>query len=417
MGNTILYLTDHWPYLPGESFVTNEIRDLAPHFDKILLLPTTMDPLGEITREIPENCEVLTDVHARMLSQWNRRGFLGRLGAGINVKGVMREVLASRPFAPREVIGEAAQIRIACDSIEKVLGSRFSEIDGAVSFWLNRGASIAAELSRRHKKIVSFSRGHGGDIYAGRVGKKYLPMQGFALRELYAILPDSEAGVVHLREKYPKFAHKVQLGRLGVDEHEPAAASNDNRLHVVSVSSLLPVKRVHLIAAALKHTQRKIKWTHIGGGETLSEVLVETGQVGDNVEVDLMGQVAHEDVLKWFEENPADVFVNVSSSEGLPVSIMEAFSYGIPAIATAVGGMPEIVTEDCGVLLKPDFGPEELAIVLEEWDVSDTVRREAALSKQRTEYSSWRNELKFAVDIAAGILEFAGVVVLVGLGA
>ena len=55
MGNTILYLPDHWPYLPGESFVTNEIRDLAPHFDKILLLPTTMDPLGEKTREIPEN--------------------------------------------------------------------------------------------------------------------------------------------------------------------------------------------------------------------------------------------------------------------------------------------------------------------------------------------------------------------------
>ena len=159
-------------------------------------------------------------------------------------------------------------------------------------------------------------------------------------------------------------------------------------------------RQVHLIAAALKHTQRKIKWTHIGGGDTLSEVLVETGQVGDNVEVDLMGQVAHEDVLKWFEENPADVFVNVSSSEGLPVSIMEAFSYGIPAIATAVGGMPEIVTEDCGVLLEPDFEPEELATILEGWDVSDTARRDAALSKQRTEYSSWRNELKFAVDIA-----------------
>ena len=412
MGNTILYLTDHWPYPPGESFVSNEIRDLAPHFDKILLLPTTMDPLGEMTREIPENCEVLTDVHARMLSQWNRRGFLGRLGAGINVKGVMREVLASRPFAPREVIGEAAQIQVACDSIEKVLGSRFSEIDGAVSFWLNRGASIAAELSRRHKKIVSFSRGHGGDIYAERVGKKYLPMQGFALRELYAILPDSHAGVVHLREKYPKFAHKVELGRLGVDEHEPAAASNDERLHVVSVSSLLPVKRVHLIAAALTHTQRKIKWTHVGGGDTLSEVLVEVGKIGDNVEVDLKGQVTHENVLKWFEENPADVFVNVSSSEGLPVSIMEAFSYGIPAIATAVGGMPEIVTEDCGVLLNPDFEPEELATVLEEWDISDTSRRDAALDKQRTEYSSFKNELQFAGEIGMAILEVAQFVVM-----
>ena len=403
MGNTILYLTDHWPYPPGESFVSNEIRDLAPHFDKILLLPTTMDPLGEMTREIPENCEVLTDVHARMLSQWNRRGFLGRLGAGINVKGVMREVLASRPFAPREVIGEAAQIQVACDSIEKVLGSRFSEIDAVVSFWLNRGACIAAELSRRHKRIVPFSRGHGGDIYAHRRERAHLPMQRYALKGLKAILPDSEAGVKHIQEKYPEVADKVQVGRLGVDEYEPASASSDGRLHIISVASLLPVKRIHLIAAALQHTERGIKWTHIGGGETLELVTAELELVGDNVEIDLMGQVAHEDVLNWFQENPVDVFVNVSSSEGLPVSIMEAFSYGIPAIATAVGGMPEIVTDDCGVLIEPDFKPKQLAAILESWDVSDNARRNAALVKQRTEYSSVKNERLFAIQIMEAI--------------
>ena len=412
MGHTILYLTEHWPYPPGESFVSNEIRDLAPHFDKILILPTTMNPLGEMTREIPENCEVLTDVHEDMLRRWNRRGFLGRLAAGLNVTGVMSEVFASSPFAPREVIGEAAQIRIACYAIERTLGSRFSEIDAVVSFWLNRGACIAAELSRRHKRIVSFSRGHGGDIYAHRREREHLPMQRCALKELKAILPDSEAGVKHIQEKYPEVADKVQVGRLGVDEHEPAVASNDGRLHIVSVASLLPVKRIHLIAAALKHTERSIKWTHIGGGETLDLVTTELEQVGDNVDVDLKGQIAHEDVLKWFEDNPADVFVNVSSSEGLPVSIMEAFSYGIPVIATAVGGMPEIVTEDCGVLLESDFKPEKLAEIFEEWDVSDTSRREAALDKQRTEYSSWRNELKFAGEIGMAVWEVAQFVVM-----
>ena len=141
-------------------------------------------------------------------------------------------------------------------------------------------------------------------------------------------------------------------------------------------------------------------------------MLVEVGKIGDNVEVDLKGQVTHENVLKWFEENPADVFVNVSSSEGLPVSIMEAFSYGIPAIATAVGGMPEIVTEDCGVLLNPDFEPEELGTVLEEWDLSNTARRDAALDKQRTEYSSIKNELEFAGEIGMAILEVAQFVVM-----
>jgi glycosyltransferase involved in cell wall biosynthesis len=388
LGHTILYLTDHWPYPPGESFVSNEIRGLAPHFNKILLLPTTMDPLSEVTREVPDNCEVLTDVHAAILNQWNRRSFVGRLKAGMKMKGVVGESFSSRPFAPREVIGEAAQIRIACDSIEAVMGARFSEIEGVVSFWLNRGACIAAELSRRHKRIVAISRGHGGDIYAHRRNRKHLPMQRTALKELKAILPDSEAGVKHIQRKYPGVADKVQVGRLGVCEHEPAAASDDGRLHIISVASLLPVKRIHLIAAALQHTERSIKWTHIGGGDTLGLVTAELGRVGDNVEVDLKGQVAHEDVLKWFGENPADVFINVSSSEGLPVSIMEAFSYGVPAIVTAVGGNAEIVQDEgLGCLLEPDFKPEKLGSILEDWDIGNMQRRELALAKQREEYS------------------------------
>ena len=404
MGNTILYLTDHWPYPPGESFVSNEIRDLAPHFDKILLLPTTMDPLGEMARDVPENCEVLSGVHSAILKQWQSKGFLGRFGSGLKQKGVVNEMLASRPFAPREVIGEAAQIRVACNVIENSLGSRFSEINAVVSFWLNRGACIAAELSRRHERIVSFSRGHGGDIYAHRRGRKHLPMQRVALKGLNAILPDSDAGVEHIQEKYPEVANRVEIGRLGVDNHDVAAASNDGRLHIISVASLLPVKRIHLIAAALQHTERGIKWTHVGGGETLDLVTAELEQVGDNVEVDLKGQVAHEDVLLWFTENPADVFINVSSSEGLPVSIMEAFSYGIPAIATAVGGMPEIVAENCGVLIESDFKPEELGSILEGWDISDTERRDFALDKQRTEYSSVKNQEKFASQINEAIL-------------
>ena len=82
MGNTVLYLTDHWPYPPGESFVTNEIRDLAPHFDKVYVLPTAMMPLGEAVRPLPENCEVLTDVHDALLLKWNKMGFVGRMIAG-----------------------------------------------------------------------------------------------------------------------------------------------------------------------------------------------------------------------------------------------------------------------------------------------------------------------------------------------
>jgi glycosyltransferase involved in cell wall biosynthesis len=65
--------------------------------------------------------------------------------------------------------------------------------------------------------------------------------------------------------------------------------------------------------------------------------------------------------MKFYQERPADVFINVSSTEGTPVAVMEAASCGIPVIATAVGGNTEIVSERNGTLLNPDPTPEEIA--------------------------------------------------------
>ena len=72
--------------------------------------------------------------------------------------------------------------------------------------------------------------------------------------------------------------------------------------------------------------------------------------------------IPNKDVYSYYQTHPVDLFVNVSSSEGLPVSIMEAISYGIPVIATDVGGTSEIVEDGVnGNLIPMSFKPEELA--------------------------------------------------------
>ena len=48
-------------------------------------------------------------------------------------------------------------------------------------------------------------------------------------------------------------------------------------------------------------------------------------------------------------------------SEGIPVSIMEAQSFGTPVIATDTGGVKELVAPGTGFLLPVDFKPEDLA--------------------------------------------------------
>ena len=49
----------------------------------------------------------------------------------------------------------------------------------------------------------------------------------------------------------------------------------------------------------------------------------------------------------------ADAFILPSYAEGLPVSILEAMSYGLPILSTPVGGIPEIVTSQIGILFQP----------------------------------------------------------------
>ena len=48
-----------------------------------------------------------------------------------------------------------------------------------------------------------------------------------------------------------------------------------------------------------------------------------------------------------------DVFALASDYEGLPVAVIEAMAAGLPVVATRVGGLPELVTEQTGVLVPP----------------------------------------------------------------
>ena len=60
----------------------------------------------------------------------------------------------------------------------------------------------------------------------------------------------------------------------------------------------------------------------------------------------------------------ADVFTLASAHEGLPVAVMEAFAHGLPVVATAVGGLPQQVTDGVQGLLVPPGRPEALADAL-----------------------------------------------------
>lgn len=130
---------------------------------------------------------------------------------------------------------------------------------------------------------------------------------------------------------------------------------------------MAPVKRTPLLARALLQLDRPVRWIHLGAGPDEPEVR-RILQGSEHVDFDFRGHVPHEEVLQFFRETPASVFVNVSDREGIAVSICEALSFDIPAVATAAGGSPEFVGRDygTGVLVPLDAEPEAIAVAIAE---------------------------------------------------
>jgi glycosyltransferase involved in cell wall biosynthesis len=79
---------------------------------------------------------------------------------------------------------------------------------------------------------------------------------------------------------------------------------------------------------------------------------------------ELRGTVENTAVREFYATEPVSAFLSLSRAEGVPISMMEAQSVGIPVVALRVGGVPEIVTEDSGILLSPDADVSAVADAL-----------------------------------------------------
>jgi glycosyltransferase involved in cell wall biosynthesis len=78
-----------------------------------------------------------------------------------------------------------------------------------------------------------------------------------------------------------------------------------------------------------------------------------------------------------------DVFVLASDYEGLPVALMEAAAVGLPVVATAVGGVPEVVTDGVEGVLVPPKDPLALADAIERLVTDEALRARLAAAARR----------------------------------
>lgn len=128
---------------------------------------------------------------------------------------------------------------------------------------------------------------------------------------------------------------------------------------------MIPIKRVDLIIESIhelsKLTYKKIEWVHIGDGELLESIQSKYSDLLSRIEAHFLGYMDNDRIHTFYATQHIDVFINLSDSEGIPVSMMEAIAYDIPLMGRNVGGVAEVVNESTGVLLPTEVVPEEVA--------------------------------------------------------
>lgn len=357
----LILLTSTFPFDKGEEFLENELR-FARGFDRIIVCPCGLKEGSVRTRALPEGVECI-----RVRRVFGGRGGYGALLGLPYVRGELRMLARTGRFSPARVHEMLFFMKNAMSIFQALKQEKiFLSADDVTiySYWFYdaaaAGALLADFLRSEGKKVKLVSRAHGFDVHEDRSPLCYLPMRDFLMKSAGTVFPCSEEGAEILRVRCPQFAGKVRVSHLGTCD-QGGHGGNRTGFHIVSCSYMLPVKRLHLIAEALRQADFPVRWTHIGSGPLEAELKESAKALPSCVRAEFPGAMSNADVLDFYRNRETAVFVNVSSSEGIPVSIMEACSFGIPVIATDVGGTSEIVKDgENGFLLRADFSPEEL---------------------------------------------------------
>jgi len=359
----LILFTAHFPTGTGEQFLESEIRYLSGAFRRITIIPLAKSGIPG-SRSIPGNVTCSAPLLPVTLNK--------------KLHIFFSALVAWQPLAMfmDEFIRYAVYIRmswfmnwLSISSITRAaMKSRsYRDIDKIATpstlfyfYWGDKSSTLCPFLKKRFPGNRFVTRFHGSDLYDIRT-PGYIPYRKILLSNLDLAVFVSGNGKDFMVGRYPSVPFRPLVSRLGVSEHGDGVPSADKILRIVTCSNVVRIKQLHLLVEALRLIDFGAEWTHIGDGVLLDELKDLAAGLPVNVHASFPGLLDNRKVMEFYRQQAVDLFVNVSASEGIPVSIMEAISFGIPVIAPAVGGIPEIVTAEHGFLMPPDLNPREIA--------------------------------------------------------
>lgn len=371
----LVLITNEFPFGYGETFLEAEIKNIHPLFDEIVFVPISTPPNN--VREIPKQSSILPCIAKSSLKEklsipfllWRHRALFFEMikSESETIKTVYKATLKGKR---RKMVHDSIKGFQYFEFIKRHIEINSHTI--FYSYWLSNPSLGLSILKYYYPQAVCIARAHRWDLYFENYKNNYISFQKFKAVHLSRIYFIAAQGRRYFSAKTNTMITSLFLSKLGTREPLCEAKTenrNTEKKVIVSCSNLYEVKRVHLIIEALARVNTPVKWIHIGTGvleEELKNLALKKISCRDAIEYQFLGQLSNQQVHTFYSKNDIDLFLNVSSSEGLPVSLMEAISYGIPIMATDVGGTSEICNDEVGALLPPNITASTLA---EEIDV------------------------------------------------
>lgn len=355
----LYFFTGSFPYNNVETFIESEIQYISLGFDKVFIIPSEK---SLFKREIPENAVVL-DSLAFLFNKRFRK-----------IRSVFSFSMLAALIKNRKYVFNISAIRrilsFVSDSQTIYFWLRNNKIEHEsilYSYWFNGKTFGALKYKNKHDNTLKvISRAHGYDIYDYRFNPPFWPYRQKALDLIDRLYLISNDAYDFLRSKY-NVGTNIKVFRLGIRVSNISGKfSADGSLTVLSVANLTKVKRIPLLLNflekyAFQNPEIKINWIHFGDGIEMPLLMALLSKVkSQNFFPVLKGRVSNQDIFEFYENEKVDIFINLSESEGIPVSIMEAQMYGKFVIATNVGGTKELVKEPFGLLVPKDVCYEDI---------------------------------------------------------
>ncbi len=229
----------------------------------------------------------------------------------------------------------------------------------------------------------------------GLLGKFIAPRMYF--KEKYFVSKANFAIYVtksFLQNRYPNKNSTINCSNVYINNRDESIIkerlkkiNNLNPSHITigqAVNSIdVKYKGEHLIIKAIRKLNKigvRVEYQVVGPGEG-SYLIKLAKKTGVYDQLKLLGTMTKEQINKWYKT--IDFYIQPSKQEGLPRAVIEAMSFGCPALGSKIAGIPELLDNECM------FNPNKQKEIVEriKWiiklkNMKDQALRNFAISKK-----------------------------------